>query len=216
MHPVPSSANSERRWMVRHRKHANTLRRLRRLYDNARTTVEERGVTTLHLTFGVLKWKDPSLGESASPLLLVPCELESFGPSASMRLAMSDEEIQVNPAIELYLRERHRITLPALPEELSSEAFVLFIDRAASVVRENGWSVEEEVWLSTYSFESLVLYQDLRAMTDEALCNPVVAAFAQAMRLPEASESLGEELLDTMLSPEPGPDSSTCNGFQPA
>jgi hypothetical protein len=30
-------------------------RRLRRIYDNARTTIEERGVTTLYLTFGVLR-----------------------------------------------------------------------------------------------------------------------------------------------------------------
>src|SRR5713101_9302188 len=29
------------------------LSRLRRIFDNARTTIEERGVTTLYLTFGV-------------------------------------------------------------------------------------------------------------------------------------------------------------------
>ena len=55
-------------------------RRLRRIYDNARTTVEERGVTTLHLNFGVLRWDDPLLGPSVSPLWLVPCALESRGP----------------------------------------------------------------------------------------------------------------------------------------
>src|SRR5713101_6729477 len=48
------------------------LRRLRRIYDNARTTVEERGVTTLYLTFGALRWQDDSFGASASPLRLAP------------------------------------------------------------------------------------------------------------------------------------------------
>jgi len=181
------------------------LRRLRRLYDNARTSVEERGATTLHFTFGVLKWKDPLLGESVSPLLLVPCELKSFGPNAPMRLAMSDEEMQVNPAMELYLRERHRITFPTVSEELSTEAFATFLHSVGEAVQEYGWTVEQDVWLSTYSFESLVLYQDLRAMLDAALCNGVVAAFAHAVRLPEGSEALGEELLDTMPSPDQVP-----------
>jgi hypothetical protein len=179
---------------------ADLLRRLRRLYDNARTSVEERGVTTLHLTFGILKWNDPLLGESVSPLLLVPCELESFGPSAPMRLAISDEEIQVNPAVELYLRERHRISFPAVPEEFSIEAFAAYLKSIGEAVREHGWIVEEEAWLSTYSFESLVLYQDLRAMAEAALSNVVIAALANATRLTGGSEALGEELLDTMAS----------------
>jgi len=37
-------------------KPADLLRRLRRIHDNARTSVEERGVTTLHMSFGILKW----------------------------------------------------------------------------------------------------------------------------------------------------------------
>ncbi len=57
------------------------FRLMRRIYDNGKTTVEERGVTTLHLTFGVLSWDDPMLGESTSPLLMVPCQLESHGPN---------------------------------------------------------------------------------------------------------------------------------------
>src|SRR5437867_2046701 len=76
-------------------------RRLRRIYDNARTTVEERGVTTLHLSFGVLRWEDPVLGPSVSPLWLVPSALESRGPSAPLRLMRADEEMQLNPAVAL-------------------------------------------------------------------------------------------------------------------
>src|SRR5207244_189104 len=101
--------------------------------------------------------------------------------------------------------ERHRIALPSLPEEFSDETFAAVLKSVEEAVREHGWSVKEEAWLSTYSFESLVLYQDLRAMTDAALCNSVIAALAHAMRLPEASEALGEELLDTMPSPDQVP-----------
>lgn len=142
------------------------LRRLRRIYDNARTTVEERGVTTLHLSFGVLKWEDPLLGESSSPLWLVPCELEGFGPNAPMLLEPGDEEMQLNPALELYLRERHRAQLPAIPEEPTANALASWFKDIRVAVRDHGWKVEEEVWLSTYSFESLAIYHDLKALAD--------------------------------------------------
>lgn len=75
------------------------MRALKRIHDNARTTVEERGVTTLHLTFGALRWRDDLFGESISPLWMVPCELESKGPNAPLRLRIADEESQVNPAL---------------------------------------------------------------------------------------------------------------------
>jgi very-short-patch-repair endonuclease len=176
-------------------------RKLRRIYDNARTSVEERGVTTLHLSFGVLRWDDALLGESISPLWLVPCALESFGPSAAMKLSRADEEMQVNPALELYLRERHRVSFPEPPEEPDPEALGAFLDELRARVREHGWKVEADVWLSTYSFESLVLYQDLKALADTALRNRIVAALARAIPLGEASESLGEEALDAAPTP---------------
>jgi very-short-patch-repair endonuclease len=180
-------------------------RRLRRIYDNARTTIEERGVTTLYLTFGVLRWTDVALGESIAPLWMVPCELENHGPNTALRLHLADEEMQLNPALELYLRERQRVTLPAMPEEeISAGALPPFLDQVRLLVREQGWSVEPEAWLSTYTFESLVIYQDLRAMAEAALNSEVVAALARARSLPEASEALGDDL-DVLPTPETVP-----------
>lgn len=184
---------------------ADLMRRLRRIYDNGRTTVEERGVTTLYLTIGVLKWEVGALGESVTPLWMVPCQLESFGPSAPLRLSRADEEMQLNPALELYVRERHRVALPTIPDDPKEGDLAAFLGEIRDTVRDHGWKVEDEVWLSTYTFESLVMYQDLRAMTSAALTNPIVAALASASPPPEGSESLGEEALDELPLPETVP-----------
>lgn len=170
------------------------MRRLRRIYDNARTTVEERGVTTLYLTFGILSWRDESLGESTSPLWMVPCELTSTGPTTALRLKRADEEMQLNPALELYLRERHKVTLPTLPEEPEPSSLSKFLEDVRKTVQEQGWEVTNEVWLSTYTFESLVIYQDLKAMADAAVANPTVAALARASTAADVSERLGDDL----------------------
>ncbi len=170
------------------------MRRLRRIYDNGRTTVEERGVTTLFLTFGTLQWEDDRLEESVSPLWMVPCQLTSRGPNAALRLSLADEEARLNPALELYLRERHRITLPMIDGEPQSESLAGFLQAVREAAREQRWQVTEDAWLSTFSFESLVIYQDMKSMAEVAVQNRIVAAFAQATPLAGSSERLGDDL----------------------
>ncbi len=169
------------------------FRRIRRIYDNGRTTVAERGVTTLYLTFGVLAWTEPALGESRSPLLMVPCQLEQSSPNLPLKLSRADEEIEINPALELYLRDRHQVALPALPDVLGADALRAFLDGVREAVRAQGWTVSDEVWLSTYTFEALVIYKDLAAMAELATQHPIVAALARATPLREANESLGDQ-----------------------
>jgi len=170
------------------------IRRLRRIHDNARTTVEERGVTTLYVTFGALHWKDQFLGDSVSPLCMVPAQLVSKGPDAPLRLSVSDEEVQLNPALVLYLRERHRINFPELPDELEKNLLIDFFQRATRATSEEHWKVSEEVWMSTFAFESLVIYQDLTTMADAATRHPIIIRLAGASAAADVSLALGEDL----------------------
>jgi hypothetical protein len=177
------------------------MRRMRRIYDNARTTVEERGLTTLYLTFGTLRWRDELFGDSVSPLWMIPCQLTSKGPDAPLRLSLSDEEMQLNPALEYCLRERHKISLPELPEEPDEGSLTKFLAAMKRAVSEQRWEVTEDVWLSTFTFESLVIYQDLKAMGDIAISNKVIAALARASVFSGQSEALASDL-DGLAMPD--------------
>lgn len=177
------------------------LRGLKRIYDNARTTVEERGVTTLHLTFGALHWRDELFGESISPLWMVPCELESKGPNAPLRLRISDEESQLNPALEYCLRERHKVRLPELPDEPDGKSLGRLLRQVGQVVQERRWETTEEIWLSTFSFESLVIYRDLQALTEAATDHSVIATLARATPSVGGSEALPGDLDNLPVSP---------------
>src|ERR1035441_585242 len=119
----------------------DVMRRLRRIHDNAHTTLEERGVTTLYLTFGALRRKDDLLGESVSPLWMVPCDFENKGPDAPLRLCLSDEDSQINPALEYYLRERHKIELPEVPEEPDRQSVVRLLRSIRRAVQDQKWEV---------------------------------------------------------------------------
>lgn len=183
---------------------ADLARKLRRVYDNGHTSVEERGVTTLHITFGTLSWQDDWLGESVSPLWMVPVQLVSKGPNVALRLLAADEEIQVNPALELYLRQRHLINLPAMPEEPTGEVLENYLEEVRSLVREQNWTVASDAWISTFSFETLVIYKDLEAMADLAVSHPLIAAFSKAIASREISEKLDNDL-DELGCPDPVP-----------
>ena len=177
------------------------MRRLRRIYDNARTSVEERGVTTLHVAFGTLIWNDEWLGESISPLWMLPAQLVSKGPNIALRLLASDEEMQMNPALELYLRERHKIKLPEIPDEPTGDSLPEFLRNVELATQEQRWRVTDDLWLTTFSFESLVIYQDLNAMADMAVNHPVIAALARAMEMGETSEQT-PDTLDELATPD--------------
>ena len=176
-------------------------RRLRRIYDNARTSVEERGVTTLHVAFGTIIWNDEWLGESISPLWMLPAQLVSKGPNIALRLLASDEEMQLNPALELYLRERHKVRLPEIPDEPTGDSLSDFFRNVELARQEQRWRVTDDVWLTTFSFESLVIYQDLNALADTAVNHSVIAALARAMEMGEPPEQTTDEL-DELASPD--------------
>lgn len=181
---------------------ADLRKKLKRLYDNAHTTIEERGVVTLYITLGAIRWNDDALGESISPIILIPCEFVYKGPNTALKIKMTDEEIQLNPAVSYYFREKHKIEFPELPVELDKETLQKFFKNIEKVLHERDWQLLDEVWVGTFSFESLVLYQDLKLLVEVACTNPLIAALAHALNSePEASEALSEDL-DSLKTPE--------------
>lgn len=181
---------------------ADLKRRLRRIYDNARSTLEERGVITLYITIGAISWNDDVLGESVSPLILIPCEFVYKGASSALKVKAADEDIQLNPAIKYYFKEKHKIELPELPSGIDRVALEKYLANVERILEDQDWKVSLEAWIGTFSFESLVLYQDLKILADLACTNPIVAALARALsETPEGSEAL-PEALDELKSPE--------------
>jgi len=179
---------------------AQVSRRLRRARENARATEEERGVTTLHATFGSVRWTDPQLGDSEAPVLLVPARFTKAGPRPSepegrLLLGASDEEPVVNPALMLYLRERYGITVPSIPDEFVHSTLPDLLEELRRRIP-SGWSVSDDVWLSTFSFETLSIYQDLSRLEQAALRSPIVRAFSGVRVALDggASEALGDDL----------------------
>ena len=159
---------------------AKVIRRsLSNLFRRSHTDFEERGVRILYLAFGMLHWKesDGSPDEIESPVLLVPAALHRESPRDPFQLRPTDEDILVNASLEARLRSDFRIELPKPPDNWeSAEQLEAFLQSVTDLVAERGWSVEREVWLSLFSFQKLVVYQDLTTHADVAALHPLIAA----------------------------------------
>lgn len=140
---------------------------LRRIEEQARSTVEEQGVNTLFVALGMLQYRDSRDSDIwiKAPLVLLPVELARKSARSGYTLSAGDDDAMVNPALVEYLRNSHGIGLPELPEsEAMAESYDLqeFLKGAADAVRnQDGWAVQTDMYLSLFSFQKLVMFKDL-------------------------------------------------------
>ena len=91
---------------------------LRNLHRRSRSDFDERGVRILHVVFGILEWKEVEQSEPVrSPLLIVPVKILRASANDPFELSIAEEDIVLNPAIEVKLWNDFRIQLPALPDD---------------------------------------------------------------------------------------------------
>jgi hypothetical protein len=167
----------------------------------------ERGVRILHAAFGMLVWKEKETSEEVrSPLVLVPIELtrKSFREPFSISIPPVEEEVVLNPALQVKLKNDFKLELPPLPEYLDFQSLSTYFNDVTKVADELGWKVEATVEIGLFSFYKLVIYNDLDANAGLIKQHPIVRTIAgikdeqlaPAVSLPE------EKDIDQIQTPE--------------
>lgn len=144
---------------------------LRRLDEQARSTIEEQGVNALYLALGMLQYRESADSKETfrAPLLLVPVELTRKSARAGYTVKASEEEPMVNPTLAEYLRVNYGIALPELPEMVEGvdydlQSFLQGVSEAVS--QQSSWRVTTDIYLALFSFQKLVMYKDLEKNGD--------------------------------------------------
>ena len=189
------------------------LKTLNSIRQRAALTLQEQGVNTLFVTFGILEWPDPQTKTVLlSPLLLVPAILERNPGDSSARLRRFDDDAELNPTLVYRLGQRDiQVTLPVLPDEekINPSAYLDAVETA--IAGRIGWQVRRDCYLGRFSFLKLTMYKDLEALTVAAQSHPLVAALAgdkaalqrlPAVTIPSASsldeETQGQEMFQVL------------------
>lgn len=140
-------------------------RRLRRLYLNHRTIIQETGANNLYFAMGFLAWtdRDDEAKAQRSPLMLVPVRLEREGRAgaAVYRLVFDDEALDTNYSLYEKLKHSFDITLPLLEDENTPETYWGEVEKAIRHKTHDGWHIVREMSVGLFRFQKQVMWHDL-------------------------------------------------------
>ena len=158
-----------------------TLQRiLKRRVQRARQTMEEQGINTLYITFGLLKWYEPKDDTPVhTPLLFVPASLAQKSVRSPFTIILEDDEVILNPAIVEKFRSVFHLAIPEFPEEFDENALQTFLEYVRGIIPpESDWEVQERVYVGNFSFAKLTLYTDIAQYPDLIAKHKVINAIA--------------------------------------
>lgn len=139
-------------------------KRLLAIYRDAKAVEDEQGINVLFLALGFLRWYEDEKSDvrREAPLVLIPVSLKRDPRRSTFELAVRDEDMAANQAIQERLRADFGIALPDLPENEEwrpSEYFATINDAISARTR---WSIDPNgVELGFYSFSKLLMIRDL-------------------------------------------------------
>ena len=161
---------------------------LKALRYKANTSIEEQGINTLYLTFGMLKWKeqDDSSQVLSSPIILVPVKLLIESITSPYRLTLHDDEIVINPTLSHKLDNDFGIIMPEF--DSTHDSPTEYVENLLRIVENKGWNVEKSTHLTNLSFLKINMYKDLERNEEKINANPVIAALVgeqEPIQIPE-------------------------------
>lgn len=178
---------------------------LRRLDQVSQQTFADRGFWSLYVGAGFLKWRDHDDKPVESPLLLVPVRLRREGDAGSWSVEATEDDVDVNPALQLVMEQNFGITLPEPDaDEVDLAAYLEAVRRA--VAKQPRWSVVDRAVLTTFAFHKEAIYRDLSEHAQQVLEHPMVQLLALGPDSPTGEQFAFDDSaiddVDAVLPPE--------------
>ncbi len=156
--------------------------------------LRERGVDSLYLSLGMLRWYSVDYSDKAnrSPLFLAPVELEEQtiqdGEKHDYVLKPKAEGLRLNPALRKKLAAERDISLPT-----DTALSLTEIDAAFETVYEtlrglDRWTIQPDVVLGIFDFTKFSLYTDLERNRSAIKNNLIIQALNGNMETIQAAE----------------------------
>lgn len=158
---------------------------------------EESGFNALHITLGMLRWRDTKRGADCyAPLIMLPVEIKKA--YSIFRIKALDEDTTFNVTLSEKLRKEYGIDL-GIPDPLPADDHGVdvedIISRVRSAVRDqDGWEVFSTATLGIYSFGQYVIWKDLDTNIDEFRKNRIVDCLLE-------SKTYGADQIETDADP---------------
>lgn len=177
---------------------ADVEQTLRNLDRQTQLDLVDRGLESLYMCFGMLRWRESSRDDDVmSPVLFVPVDLRRDSPRDLYRLERGQGDPVVNPSLRVLMAEEFGIEFPASTEDSSAaEDLEAVWDAVRSAIIDRGWQVEPTVVLKRATFHKEAMHRDLLDNLEEVAGHPVLAALA------DPSMEVDAEAIDPAAIPD--------------
>lgn len=140
-------------------------RRLLSISRNARLSIEEKGINTLFLALGFIRWYEHENSESPriAPTLLVPVEIHRTSINSQFKIWFNEDDITSNISFFKKMLNEFGIEVNP-PEDFEIESVVEFYNILRERIAIPKWEfLENEIRLGLFSFHKFLMYSDLDA-----------------------------------------------------
>ncbi len=150
-----------------------------RLMRRNREAEEETGAKVLYLAFGFLRYTGEDGATRYAPLVLAPARIGRAKGNEDFSVSLSpDEGYSVNSTLLEFLKQEFNIDVRGLGGDVGALkiAEILAMVRAETA-NMKGWDVVTDVYLAAFSFQSYLMWNDIRNHIGELSKNAIVSAF---------------------------------------
>ncbi|WP_238419492.1 DUF3320 domain-containing protein [Gordonia sp. 'Campus'] len=186
--PEPGTSRSDRALYVKDKTNETLRSSLRRIDQQSNQAFADRGVWTLYLGVLMLHWTDPNDTSTKidSPVLLIPVRAEKTGADSPYVISRTDDDITVNPVLQLKLSNEFGVKLPTIdPDDVSLERFRADLEQ--SISQHPQWRVDSRMVLANFTFQKEAMYQDLLENADRIAGHDMVRLLALGPDSPSSS-----------------------------
>ncbi|MET0402843.1 MAG: DUF4011 domain-containing protein, partial [Cystobacter sp.] len=157
--------------------------RARHLDRTARTDLEEGGANTLHLSIGMLRWREE--GDATprlAPLLLYPVALRMDRDRKRLRLVRLPDDPLGNVTLTEKLRRDFGLDASVLtqldPDDKGMDVAGMLRAMRSAIQSKPGWEVLDEAHVGLFAFTKFLMWKDLEDNESVLLSNPLVRHIA--------------------------------------
>lgn len=149
-----------------------------RLMRRNREAEEETGAKVLYLAFGFLRYAGTDGITRYAPLVLAPARIGRAKGNEDFSVSVSpDEGYSVNSTLLEFLKQEFNIDVRGLGGDVGALkiAEILAMVRAETA-NMKGWEVVTDIYLAAFSFQSYLMWNDIRSNIGELSKNAIVSA----------------------------------------
>jgi superfamily I DNA and/or RNA helicase/very-short-patch-repair endonuclease len=156
-------------------------RNMNNLQIKAKSDIEEQGINSAYITFGLVKWYE-SMKERQflySPLIFIPIQIVRENVLSDFKISIADDDIIINPSLSKKFSDDYKISIPDFPEEFESEDFIAYLTKFKEIIKKNpDFDLENRVFLGIFKFNKFNLYNDLLNFSNAVKRHPIISAIA--------------------------------------